>query len=136
MIGIKEDAMKTLQTLALAAAFLVTGCASAPPPAVRAVTDADAGPLTLARGQGLEIALPLSSGTGYAWRLDEEAPILVLGGGSSQVTDARMPGAPVQTVYRFQAVGRGSADLAFTLKQPWRPDAAGDRKVVFHVKVR
>ncbi|MBC7666904.1 protease inhibitor I42 family protein [Caulobacter sp. DWR2-3-1b2] len=128
--------MKTLPALALATALLVAGCASAPPPPVRTVTDADAGAITLARGQGLEIALPLNSGTGYAWRLDEEAPILILGGGSSQITDAKMPGAPVQTIYRYQAVGMGKADLAFTLKQPWRPDSPSDRKVVFHIKVR
>ena len=136
MIGINKDAMKTLHALALAATFLVAGCASAPPPPVRTLTDADAGPVTLSRGQGLEIALPLNSGTGYAWRLDEEAPSLILSGGSSQVTDAKMPGAPVQTIYRYQAVGVGRADLAFTLKQAWRPDSPGDRKVVFHVKVR
>ena len=47
-----------------------------------------------------------------------------------------MPGAPVQTIYRYQAVGVGKTDLTFTLKQPWQPDAPGDRKVVFHVKVR
>ncbi len=128
--------MKTLHALTITAALLIAGCASAPPPPVRAVTDADAGPITLARGQGLEIALPLNSGTGYAWRLDEEAPSLILSGGSSQITDAKMPGAPVQTLYRYQAVGFGKADLAFTLKQPWQPDAPSDRKVVFHIKVR
>ncbi|CAN5235592.1 hypothetical protein BH10PSE3_BH10PSE3_37920 [soil metagenome] len=128
--------MKTLHALTLTVALLIAGCASAPPPPVRAVTDADAGPITLARGQGLEIALPLNSGTGYAWRLDEEASTLILSGGSSQMTDAKMPGAPVQTLYRYQAVGAGKTDLAFTLKQPWRPDAPSDRKVVFHVKVR
>lgn len=125
-----------LKVLALTATLLVTGCVSAPPPPMRAVTDTDAGAITLARGQGLEIALPLNSGTGYAWRLDEEAPNLILSGGSSRITDAKMPGAPVQTIYRYQAVGRGKADLAFTLKQPWKPDSPGDRKVVFHVKVR
>lgn len=142
-IGMKKDAMKTphapiLRSMTLTAALLIAGCASAPPPPVRAVTDAnaDAGPITLARGQGLEIALPLNSGTGYAWRLDAEAPSLVLSGGSSRITDAKMPGAPVQTLYRYQAVGAGKADLAFTLKQPWRPDSPGDRKVVFHIKVR
>jgi inhibitor of cysteine peptidase len=124
--------------LALTAALLIAGCASAPPPPVRTLTDADAdaGPITLARGQGLEIALPLNSGAGYAWRLDQEAPSLVLSGGSSRITDAKMPGAPVQTLYRYQAVGVGKADLAFTLKRPWQPDSPGDRKVVFHVKVR
>lgn len=143
-IGMKKDAMKTPhasipRSLALMAVLLIAGCASAPPPPpARAITDADAdaGPITLARGQGLEIALPLNSGTGYAWRLDEEAPSLVLSGGSSRITDAKMPGAPVQTLYRYQAVGYGKADLAFTLKQPWLPDAPGDRKVVFHIKVR
>ena len=123
-------------TAALPFAGLIAGCVSAPPPTARMVTDADAGPITLARGQGLEIALPLNSGTGYAWRLDAEASTLVLSGGSSQMTDAKMPGAPVQTLYRYQAVGSGRTDLAFTLKQPWQPDAPGDRKVVFHIKVR
>ena len=124
------------RVLALTAALLIAGCVSAPPPPVRTVTDADAGPITLARGQGLEIALPLNSGTGYAWRLDQEAPSLVLSGGSSRITDAKMPGAPVQALYRYQAVGVGKADLAFTLKRPWQPDSPSDRKIVFHVKVR
>jgi inhibitor of cysteine peptidase len=121
----------------LASLFLLGACASSAPLPVRTVTDvdADAGTVELTTGQDLEIALPLNAGTGYAWRLDREAPPL-LAGGSSFVTDARAPGAPVRTVYRYTAVGRGRTDLAFTLKRPWEADQPGDRKVVFHIRVR
>jgi inhibitor of cysteine peptidase len=141
-IGTKEDAMKTLRpfaivALASAGLLALSACATpgAPPPA-RTVTDADAGPIELARGQGLEIALPLNAGTGYAWRLDREAPAWILTGGSSRVTDAKMPGAPVTTLYSYHAAGHGKTDLSFTLKRPWEPDKPDDRKVVFQVKVR
>lgn len=131
--------MKTIPSLGLIAAslLLLTACATPAPTPLRTVTDvdADAGVVELARGQDLEIALPLNAGTGYAWRLDHEAPPL-LEGGSSFVTDARAPGAPVRAVYRYTAAARGQTDLAFTLKRPWEPDQPGDRRVVFHVRVR
>ena len=131
--------MKTLEALALplAVGLLSLGaCATTAPPPPVTVTEAQAGPVALARGQALEIVLPLNAGTGYAWRLDQEAPTLILNGGSSRTTDAGRPGGPVTTVFSYQAVGRGKVDLSFTLKRPWEPDGPGDRKVVFHVKVR
>ncbi len=127
-----------MKTILIAASLLLLGaCASSAPLPVRTVTDvdADAGVVELVSGQDLEIALPLNAGTGYAWRLDHEAPP-VLAGGSSFVTDAKAPGAPVRTVYRYTAAGRGRTDLAFTLKRPWEADQPGDRKVVFHIRVR
>ena len=132
--------MKTIPILAglfLPGLFLLGACASSPLPPVRTVTDvdADAGTVELVVGQDLEVALPLNAGTGYGWRLDHEAPPL-LADGSSFVTEAKAPGAPVRTVYRYTAAGRGRADLAFTLKRPWEPDASGDRTVVFHIRVR
>jgi predicted secreted protein len=127
--------MKTI--LIAASLFLLTACATAGLPPLRTVTDvdADAGTVELAVGQDLEIALPLNAGTGHAWRLDHEAPPL-LAGGSSFVTDAKAPGAPVRAVYRYTAAGRGRTDLSFTLKRPWEPDQTGDRRVVFHIRVR
>jgi inhibitor of cysteine peptidase len=127
-----------MKTILIAASLLLLGaCATSAPPPVRTVTDidADAGTVELVVGQDLEVALPLNAGTGYAWRLDHEAPPL-LAGGSSFVTDAKAPGAPVRTVYRYTAAGRGRTDLAFTLKRPWEPDAPGERRVVFHIRVR
>ncbi len=130
--------MKPFAILAVAAGLTVAGCASAPPPpAPRQVTDADAGSVGLTRGQTLEIALPLNAGTGYGWRLDREAPADVLIGGSSRTTGAGgLPGGPIRTIYSYQAVGRGTADLSFTLKRPWEADKPDDRKVAFKIKVR
>lgn len=127
-----------MKTILIAASLLLLGaCATPAPTPLRTVTDvdADAGVVELARGQDLEIALPLNAGTGYGWRLDGEAPPF-LEGGSSFMTDAKAPGAPVRTVYRYTAVARGRTDLAFTLKRPWEADQPGDRKVVFHIRVR
>jgi predicted secreted protein len=126
-----------LRPLVFAGLLALAACATPAPTPLRTVTDvdADAGVVAVARGQDLEIALPLNAGTGYAWRLDREAPAF-LGGGSSFITEARAPGAPVRAVYRYTATGRGKTDLAFTLKRPWEPDAPGDRKVVFHIWVR
>jgi inhibitor of cysteine peptidase len=127
--------MKTISILATL--FLLGACATPAPTPLRTVTDvdADAGVVELVTGQDLEIALPLNAGTGYAWRLDHEAPPL-LAGGSSFETEAKAPGAPVRAVYRYTAAGRGRADLSFTLKRPWEADQPGDRKVVFHIRVR
>jgi predicted secreted protein len=127
-----------LKTILTVASLLVLGaCASEASLPVRTVTDvdADAGVVELVGGQDLEIALPLNAGTGYAWRLDHEAPPL-LAGGSSFVTDAKAPGAPVRAVYRYTAYGHGRTDLAFTLKRPWEADRPDDRRVVFHIRVR
>ena len=85
----------------------------------------------------LAIALPLNAGTGYGWRLDREAPADVLSGGSSRTTDAGgLPGGPIKTIYSYQAVGRGTADLSFTLKRPWEADKPDDRRVAFKIQVR
>jgi inhibitor of cysteine peptidase len=127
-----------MKTISILAALLLLGaCATPAPTPLRTVTDvdADAGVVELVTGQDLEIALPLNAGTGYAWRLDHEAPPL-LAGGSSFETEAKAPSAPVRTVYRYTAAGRGRADLAFTLKRPWEADQPGDRRVVFHIRVR
>ncbi|MBO9706570.1 MAG: protease inhibitor I42 family protein [Caulobacter sp.] len=132
--------MKTLAAQTSIAAVLMTlslaACATTPTPPPLVLTDADAGAVSLVRGQDLEIRLPLNAGTGYAWRLDAEARPLVLGGGSSRVTDAERPGGPVTSVYSYTALARGRTDLAFTLKRPWEPDRPDDRKAVFHVRVR
>uniref|UniRef100_B0SXR4 Proteinase inhibitor I42 chagasin domain-containing protein n=1 Tax=Caulobacter sp. (strain K31) TaxID=366602 RepID=B0SXR4_CAUSK len=132
--------MKTLSALALPLVLGVLSlgaCATAaPPPPPLTVTEAQAGPVALARGQALEIVLPLNAGTGYAWRLDREAPALILNGGSSRITETDRPGGPVATIFSYQGAGRGKAELSFTLKRPWEPDRPGDRKAVFQVKVR
>lgn len=132
--------MKTipLPTAPLLAGLLLLGaCASDVTLPVRTVTDvdADAGTVELVSGQDLEVALPLTAGAGYAWRLDNEASPLLAGGSSFQ-TGAKAPGAPVRTVYRYTAAVRGRTDLSFTLKRPWEPDSPGDRRVVFHIRVR
>lgn len=110
-------------------------CAAVPVPPPLTVTQAQAGPVTVARGQALEIVLPMNAGTGYGWRLDEEASS-ILGDGSSRITDTDRPGGPVATVYSYQALARGRTTLAFTLKRPWMPDAPDDQKAVFQVRVR
>ena len=127
----------SFRPLVFAGLWALSACATPAPTPLRTVTDvdADAGVVDLVRGQDLEIALPLNAGTGHAWRLDREAPPL-LAGGSSFVTDAKAPGAPVRAVYRYTAAGRGRTDLSFTLKRPWEADQPGDRKVVFHIRVR
>lgn len=140
--GEEADDMKTIQALAFAGLLALalppalTACASPPPSTPRVVTDAEAGVVHLARGQALEIRLPLNAGTGYAWRLDREAPLAVLSGGSSHDTATDRPGGPIATVFTYRGAGRGEARLAFTLKRPWEPDRPGDRKAVFTVKVR
>ena len=134
--------MKTIKALTLAGLIALpalAGCATtAPPPPPRVVTEADGGPVELARGQTLEVRLSSNAGTGYSWRLDREASPLVLSGGSSQDVAASpgLPGGPLTTVYAYQAAGRGRTDLAFTFKRPWEPDGPGDRKVTFQVRVR
>lgn len=140
--------MKTLETFAVAGGLVLglglgpewsarAAAATTPPP--RVVTEADAGPVELARGQALEVRLSSNAGTGHGWRLDREASALVLSGGSSQDASGATPdkvGGPVTTVYSYKATGRGRTELAFTFKRPWEPDAPGDRKAVFKVKVR
>ncbi|WP_419252591.1 protease inhibitor I42 family protein [Caulobacter sp. ErkDOM-YI] len=133
--------MKRLVSSALAASLglgliLMVGCASAPPPPPGPLTVSDAGPVVLAPGQVLRIELPLSAGTGYSWRLDREADGTVLSGGSSQTTDAALPGGAIMTIFTYQASARGRAELSFTLKRPWMPDTASDTRRVFQVLVK
>ena len=132
--------MKPFASSALAASIglgliLTAGCASvvAPP---EPLTVSQAGAVSLAPGQGLRIELPLNAGTGYSWRLDREADGAVLSGGSSQTTNAALPGGPIVTVFTYQATARGKTELSFTLKQPWMPDAPSDPRRVFKVLVR
>jgi inhibitor of cysteine peptidase len=127
-----------LLTLSAGLAAGLAACATVAPPTPRVVTEAEAGPVALARGQGLEVRLSSNAGTGYGWRLDREASPLVLSGGSSQDVAAApgLPGGRLTTVYTYKGAGRGTTDLAFTFKRPWEPDKPGDRKAVFKVKVR
>ena len=132
-----------MKALGLAGLFIVpamlASCATATtPPAPRVVTQADAGPVELARGQTLEVRLASNAGTGFSWRLDAEGEPLVLSGGSSREVYGApgTPGGPVTTVYSYKGAGRGSAELAFTFKRPWEPDRPDDRRVVFKVRVR
>ncbi len=133
--------MKRFVSSALAASLglgliLMAGCASAPPPPPGPLTVSDAGPVVLAPGQVLRIELPLSAGTGYSWRLDREAEATVLSGGSSQTTNAALPGGAIMTIFTYQAMARGRAELSFTLKQPWMPDTVSDTRRVFPVLVK
>ena len=132
--------MKRFLSSALAASLglgliLVAGCVSAPPPP-GPLTVSDAGPVVLAPGQALRIELPLNAGTGYSWRLDREADGTVLSGGSSQTTNAALPGGAIMTIFTYQASARGVTELSFTLKQPWMPDKASDTRRVFRVLVK
>lgn len=128
--------MKTI-LIPAASLLLLTACVSDATLPVRTVTDidADAGVVELVGGQDLEVALPLNAGTGHGWRADTD-PSPLLTGGSSFETHADKPGAPVRAVYRYTAVARGRTDLSFTLKRPWEADQPGDRRVVFHIRVR
>jgi inhibitor of cysteine peptidase len=134
--------MRVFAALVLAVGLISTaGCATAsppprPPPGPVTLTNADAGSVVLVPGQELRVELALSAGTGYAWRLDREADPAVLSGGSSRTTNAALPGGRVVTLYSYQAAGRGSTDLSFTLKQPWMPDADSDTRRMFKVMVR
>lgn len=131
--------MNPFVSSALAASLglvLLTGCASAPPPPQGPLTVSDAGPVVLAPGQTLRIELPLNAGTGYSWRLDREADARVLSGGSSQTTNAALPGGAITTIFTYQATARGVTELSFTLKQPWMPDTASDTRRVFKVLVK
>jgi len=127
--------MKTLSALTMTTALLLSlgACATGPVPPPLSVSQP--GPVTVARGQALDIVLPMSAGTGYGWRLDREADP-ILDGGSSRVTSADRPGGPVTTIYSYKAVARGKTTLSFTLKRPWDADKPDDRKAVFQVRVR
>jgi predicted secreted protein len=127
-----------MKTIPILASLLILGaCASDVLLPVRTVTDvdADAGVIDLASGQDLEVALPMTAGTGYSWRPDYETPALLVGG-SSFVTEAKAPGAPIRMVYRYTAAGYGRTHLAYTLTRPWENDHPNDRRVVFRIRVR
>jgi len=94
------------------------------------VTKADNGKtMQAAVGNVVEIALEGAPGsTGYAWSLvsgndkvlkpqfDPAKPL------DQYQAGAAMPGAPGKFVYKFQAVGAGSATLKFVNKQAWVQD--------------
>jgi predicted secreted protein len=75
------------------------------------------GRVTLARGQTLEVKLPVQSGTGYRWYQNRVDPTILASLGSSTSQDGGIGGRMVQ-VFRYRAQRSGTSPLVFTLVSP------------------
>jgi predicted secreted protein len=116
----------------------------AAPPAPAApsapLTDTDA-ERTLKVGEEVEVQLPESAGTGYAWELSAPPPAGVVLVDKRVDVPARPAGsAPVagggQTVvFRLRATAPGRADLVFVHRQPWREPQPDDQIVTHKLNV-
>src|SRR5277367_2838713 len=71
---------------------------------------------TLDRGDGLEISLPATSGTGYTWQADPVAGAFVKQVGEPAFEgDSAMPGASGHQIFRFavEAAGTGTLEMRY-----------------------
>jgi predicted secreted protein len=82
--------------------------------------DDDGREFTLDRGDGLEISLPATSGTGYTWQAEP-----IAGGFAKQVgepaftLDNAMPGASGHQIFHFGIDATGTGALEMLYLRPW-----------------
>jgi predicted secreted protein len=86
--------------------------------------DDDGREFTLDRGDGLEISLPATSGTGYTWRAEPVAGGFVKQVGEPAFTlDSAMPGASGHQIFHFGINASGTGTLEIRYLRPWEKDA-------------
>jgi predicted secreted protein len=117
-----------------------------PPPVVGGTTPVPAAELVLhvdddgkafdvARGSPVTMRLASNSGTGYLWTLTPVDPgVLAPQGDRTSEVATEIPGGPKADVYRFVAVGAGTAVVEVALKRSFG-DAPPARVVHFTVRV-
>ena len=121
--------MPPARLLALLSLSLLTACAQQPKHIVTLEEQSDC-PLTLKAGQTLMLTLPSAPTTGYRWLIKDPAqPILRSLGPEvyNNPEDKNMVGSAGQSVWRYQAVNPGTAQLQMVYQQPWAPEVPPER---------
>jgi predicted secreted protein len=96
--------------------------------------DDDGKAFDVARGSPVTLRLASNSGTGYVWTLTPvDAAVLAPQGDRTSEVATEIPGGPKADVYRFIAVGTGTANVEASLKRPFG-DAPPARVVRFTVR--
>lgn len=106
-------------SVGLALVLAVSGCASAPRPALSLVAKDSGSTQALGVGQRLEVTLESNPTTGYQWALDGTLPAcLESAGPPTHTRSSNRPGAGGTDLWTF--VGKAPGRAALTLKY-WRP---------------
>jgi inhibitor of cysteine peptidase len=78
------------------------------------------------RGDMIVVALPANPTTGYQWDVVSEGNVLRPSGESEYIPDeppdSLVDGAGGTAIFRFEAAGAGSAELALEYHRPWEED--------------
>ncbi len=121
--------------LAVSLAALAVGCASLDPQAPKVVTAAHSGPVQLAKGDTLVVAIPVAPGDRGRWRAQtSNGTVLQQVGVVDLLPNEVAPGTvgnPNDNVYRFRAAETGSTSLDLA----WAADAPAPAPVPVHLDV-
>ncbi len=100
------------------------------------VGDGDSGKtVALAKDQELIVRLEVQLGTGYSYQVVKLAPEVLAPVGEPTIEQGEgLPGGREFQVFRFRAVGSGTADLRLHYRRPFDPPETPPAKV-FRLKV-
>lgn len=138
----RMPAMRAMRTMVdgtrpwwLTLALLATACSQQPPTTRLPSLN---GPLVVAKGAPLTIALDANPTTGFQWQLaaplDEQ--VITLVGHTSERPDTTRMGAGRTDVWTFKAVGPGSSTIVLEYRRPWEKDVPAAERKTFPVVVR
>src|SRR5713101_5781223 len=86
------------------------------------LTDKDTGTtVKLAKGDMLEVKLPMTAGTGYIWQIVKNNPEQLVLQGRSQIVrpDKKIVGGKQTQLFRFKAEGIGASELEVVYLRPF-----------------
>lgn len=87
-------------------------------------------------GDGLEVSLASTPGTGFSWRVARIDNHVLRQSREPELihSSKRMPGGPATQVFHFYAAGAGFTGLTMDYERPWEHDTPPAR--TFHLTVR
>lgn len=105
-------------------AFSITGCSTTNTP-IQTITDKNyqalCNPLNLKVNQTFLVVLPSSSSTGYQWQIENDASSILqlTKNGTKKDENPNNHLHQQETVWRFQAINPGRANLSFIYQLEW-----------------
>lgn len=118
--------MKINYTLLILGLPLLTACSQSPThPSSVALESVKQCPISLEKGQTLNLTLPSNPSTGYRWLVQNPAAGILRSLGPevySHPEDAGVVGSAGQSVWRYQAQTAGEGHLLLVYQQPWAPE--------------
>ena len=131
-------------TRSLLLAGALTLCVSAASPAKAqnhtiALTESQNGTrVEIAKGQHLEIRLPVQGGTGFTWELASKpsAPVGLIGSKVLPAEAGNRPGGPQVQLFTFKPGTTGSGEIQLNYRRPWEKNTPPARTFLVHVVVQ